>query len=219
MTNKIKVVLIGTLLAVLLFSVPVLAEEGDEVILLSDAKASDYVEIVIDGYFSDWSDKPMSSIYYDSGTSHIGSLYRDENYVYLYIQMSWPNYPGFNGYNYIFTLDGKTYTFDVVPVSGSIDIGLNAMKVMRVNGYQQVGGANGYVSHSDDRGDRMEMRIPLDYFYKQPDKLVTITFHSPNLGTQVLTATGTPTMPILIAGSGLVLAGTALFVRKRKRTQ
>lgn len=211
--------LISILTIIVLLSVPVFAAEGDDVIVLSDAQATDYVGITIDGYFSDWSDKPMSSIYYDPGTSHTGSLYRDESYVYLYIKMSYPNYPEFNGYSYEFTVDGKLYTFDVIPVSGEIGNGNTTMKIMRINGYQQVSGANGVVNRTAGQGDRMELRIPLTYFFRKPETLVTITFQCDNLGPQVLTATGTPTLPFIIAGSGVVVASLGYFFLKRKRAK
>ena len=219
MSKKIQIIVIGILLAVLVLSVPVLAAEGDDVIILSDAEATDYVGITIDGYFSDWSDKPMSPIYYDSGTAHTGSLYRDEEYVYLYIRMSWPNYAKFNGYSYIFDTDNNSRSFDIVKPTGEITEGLNSMQVLRTSGSQSVPGASAYVLRTAGQADRMEMRIPLSYFPKQPDMITTITFHSPNLGSQILTATGTPTMPFLIAGSGLVIAGATLFIRKRKHAK
>lgn len=161
----------------------------------------------------------MSSIYYDPGTVHTGSLYRDEDYVYLYIEMSSTGYNQFNGYGYKFTVDGKLYTFAVVPVSGSIGSGNTTMKIIRENGWKTVPGANGIVNRTSGQGDRMEMRIPLEYFYKHPDMLVTITFQSDNLGPQVLTATGTPTLPFIIAGSGLIVAGIGYFAIKRKRAR
>ncbi|MDD4095247.1 MAG: Firmicu-CTERM sorting domain-containing protein [Oscillospiraceae bacterium] len=219
MTKKIQLLLVSILVTLLLISVPVFAAEGDDVIVLSDVEATDYVGITIDGYFSDWSDKPMSPIYYDPGTSHIGSLYRDETYVYLYIQMSDTGYTEFNGYGYEFTVDGKLHTFNILPVSDSIGNGNTTMQVVRVNGNQPVPGANGIVNRTTGQGDRMEMRIPLTYFPRQPDMITTITFQSDNLGPQVLTATGTPTLPFIIAGSGVVVASLGYLSLKRKRAK
>ncbi|MBN1776004.1 MAG: Firmicu-CTERM sorting domain-containing protein [Clostridiales bacterium] len=219
MTKKIQLLLISILVTLLLISVPVFAAEGDDVIVLSDVEATDYVGITIDGYFSDWSDKPMSPIYYDPGTSHTGSLYRDETYVYLYIQMSDVGYTEFNGYGFQFTVDDKLYSFAVVPVSGSIGDGNTTMQVIRENGWKTVPDANGIVNRTAGQGDRMEMRIPLIYFPKQPDMITTITFQSDNLGPQVLTATGTPTLPFIIAGSGVVVASLGYFFLKRKRAK
>lgn len=219
MTNKMHLLLISILTTLLLISVPVFAAEGDDVIVLSDAEATDYVGITIDGYFSDWSDKPMSPIYYDPATSHSGSLYRDETYVYLYINMSDTGYTEFNGYGYEFRVDGKLYAFDVIPVSGTIGSGNTTMQVVRVNGSKPVPGANGIVNRTSGQGDRMEMRIPLTFFFRQPETLVTITFQCDNLGPQVLTATGTPTLPFMIAGSGIVVASLGYFFLKRKRAK
>jgi uncharacterized protein (TIGR04145 family) len=63
------------------------------------------------------------------------------------------------------------------------------------------------------------MQIPLSFFPKKPDMIETITFYSPNLGPQVLTATGTPTLPFIIAGSGVVVASLGYFILKRKRVK
>jgi len=219
MTKKIQIVLIGILATIILLSVPVLAAEGDDVIVLSDAEATDYVGITIDGYFSDWSDKPMSSIYNNPDQPITGSLFRDEEYVYLYIKMFWPNNSSFNGYDYIFNTDNNSRSVSIVPPSGGVVTGITAMEVRRTSGYQLVDGASAYVYRADGQADRMELRVPLSFFPKQPDMIETITFHSPNLGPQVLTATGTPTLPFIIAGSGMVVASFGYFFLKRKRTK
>jgi uncharacterized protein (TIGR04145 family) len=231
MKIKAKLIIsVCVIITMLVSSFPVLAAEGDGVIFINAAAAGSEVGITIDGSFTDWEDKAELPfpIYYDAGTKHGGILYRDSTYVYLYIQMAPSGYSQFQGYSYNFTVDGKGYSFDVVPVSGSIGNGNTTMKIIRVNGYQVVDGASGVVHRSTSNyfptadypvGDQMEMRIPLTFFYKQPETLVTIKFNSPNLGTQTLTATGTPTMPFILAAAGLLVASFGYFLLKRKRSR
>jgi uncharacterized protein (TIGR04145 family) len=210
-------------------SFPVLAAEGDGVIFINAAEASSVVGITIDGNFTDWEDKAELPfpIYYDTSTQHGGILYRDANYAYLYIQMAPSGYTQFQGYNYIFTVDGKTYQVNVVPVSGSIGNGNTTMKVTKPNG-NSIDGASGVVHRSATNyfptadypvGDQMEMRIPLTYFFRQPETLVTIKFNCSSLGSQTLTATGTPTMPFVLAAVGLLVASAGYFLLKRKRAR
>lgn len=231
MNIKAKLIIsVCVIITMLVSSFPVLAAQGDGVIFINAAAETNAVGITIDGSFTDWEDKAELPfpIYYDAGTQHGGILYRDAKYVYLYIQMAHSGYTQFNGYGLNFTVDGKGYSFDVVPVSGSIGNGNTTMKVIRVNGYQVVDGASGVVHRSTSNyfptadypvGDQMEMRIPLVYFYRQPESIVTITFNSSNLGTQTLTATGTPTMPFVLAAVGLLVATFGYFLLKRKRVR
>lgn len=221
MKKRANILISAIVLMTLLFSsFSVFAAEGDDVIYIDDIKTTDYVGISIDGYFTDWADKPHSPIYYDISTSHSGSLFRDEDYVYLHIQMNYPNYTQFNGYGYRFVEDGHATTFNVLPASGgSIGNGFTDMIIVRQNGNKTITGASGMVYRTSGQGDQMELRIPLTFFDPHPDRIVTLTVNNQNLGPQVLTATGTPTLPFIIAGSGLVVASFGYFLLKRKRNR
>lgn len=231
MNIKAKLIIsVCVIITILVSSFPVLAAEGDGVIFINAASDTNAVGITIDGSFTDWEDKAALPfpIYYDVSTQHGGILYRDADYVYLYIQMAPTGYTQFQGYGYTFTVDGKSTTFDVVPVSGSIGNGNTTMKVIRVNGYKVVDGASGVVHRSTSNyfptadypvGDQMELRIPLTFFPGQPDNIVTIKFNSSNLGPQTLTATGTPTLPFVLAATGLLVAAFGYFFLKRKRAR
>ncbi|NLT12439.1 MAG: hypothetical protein GXY06_08530 [Clostridiaceae bacterium] len=197
------------------FNIAVYAAE-DDIIMLDEASGNAYTPIVIDGSFSDWSDKPSSPIYYSASQPHTASLYRDEDNVYLRIKMSDPGY-AFVGNQYKFLIDGKDYTFDIVASSGSIQNGLNNMDVIRSNGYQLVAVASARLYRQSGQPDEMEMMIPLDYFYRQPNMLKTITFSSSNLGTQSITATGVSTMPIFFVASGLVAIAAGYIIKMRKQ--
>lgn len=230
---KIKaklIIAVCIVITMLVSSFPVLAAEGEGVIFINAAAASSTVGITIDGSFTDWEDKATlpSPIYYDTTVKRGGILYRDDDYVYLYIQMASKGNERFNGYNYIFNVDGKPYHFVVVSASGSIGEGNTAMIVIREEGYKTVDGASGVVHRSSNNyfpttdypvGDQMELRIPLTYFYRQPEMLVAIEFNSNNLGPQKLTATGTPTLPFVLAGTGLLVASFGYFILKRKRAR
>lgn len=229
MIIKAKLIIcISIIFTMIVFSFPVLAAEGDGVIFINAAAAGSGVGIKIDGHFADWEDKATLPfpIYYDTSTQHGGILYRDADYVYLYIQMADTGYTEFNGYEYKFAVDGTTYTFAIVPNSGSLKEGKTNMKV--TSGGTQVNKADAIVWRSSDNffptaaypvGDQMEMCIPLTYFSSTPESIVTISFSSPVLGPQSLTATGTPTMPFVLAGTGLLIAALGYFYLKRKRAR
>lgn len=210
---NIRAKFIGCIFAisVLLFtSIPVYATGG----------VSDYVGITIDGNYDDWEDKPHTRLQWDTGDNyHLGALFRDADYVYLHIRMSPSGYSEFNGWNYLFTVDGKAEYVAAVVTSGSIVEGNNVLEIRRQNGYKIIPGANGIVTRLTGEPDEWELRIPLSYFDPHPDRIRTITFSCSNLGPQVLTATGTPTWPYLVAGTGIVIAFAGYMLSKRKRSR
>jgi uncharacterized protein (TIGR04145 family) len=229
MKFKAKLILsVCVIVTMLVSSFPVLAAEGDGVIFINAAAAGSEVGIKIDGKFSDWEDKAalLSPLYYDLSTQHGGILYRDADYVYFYLQMADTGYTQFNGYGFNFTVDGTSYIFDVVPNSGSINDGKTNMKVTL--GGSHINKANAIVWRSADNyfptaaypvGDQMEMAIPLTHFSDTPESIVSITFNSPSLGSQTLSATGTPTLPFVLAATGLLVATFGYFLLKRKRAR
>lgn len=177
---------------------------------------SDYMGINIDGNYTDWVDKPMTKVQYewDTGNNyHLGSLFRDENYLYFYFQMSDRSYTGFNGYNSAFIVDGVEHKIELI-VEG------NRITVRNQNGWTLVENASGYITQQSGVGDRVEVKIPLIRFSSNPENIRTIEFHNSNLGPQHIIATGTDTGAILIASTGFVFAaGTLLIRRKQLKTQ
>lgn len=226
---NIRAKMIGSLFAIsvmFITSFPVYAAPGDGVIYLADAAAVSYVGIIMDGYYSDWEDKPHTEIYWGTRTEtnfHLGALFRDTDYVYLHIKTSQEN-PNFQGNSYHFTVDGAPYGVRVVlGENGAIKVGNTALVINSQINDTPIPGASGVVTHYKnkfDLPDEWELRIPLSYFSGSPDSIRTITFNTLNLGPQVLTATGTPTWPFVVAGSGLIIAFAGYRqLSKRKRSK
>jgi len=213
-----------TLFLISMFSMPVYAASSEGVVNLAEDSTSDYVGITIDGNYDDWADKPHTQIQYslDSGNNyHLGALFRDAEYVYLHIKMSPSGYTQFNGYNYRFTTDNKVdYVLAVPPEGTSIVDGNNPLVIRRQNGYHIIGGASGFVTRTAGQPDEWELSIPLSFFDKNHyDQIRTISFYCSNIGPQELIATGTPTLPFLIAGAGLIFAAAGYRLSKRKRNK
>lgn len=219
--SKRFAVCLFTISFVFLASFPVYAASDNQVQYLTQGEATDYVGITIDGNYDDWTDKPHSKIQYpwDTGNNyHLGALFRDENFVYLHIKMSANSYSQFNGYNYLFTVDGKPqYVLAVPPDATNITEGNTSLVIRRQNGYKIIDGAEGVVTRQSGQPDEWEIEIPLDFFTNHPDNIKTITFQCSNIGPQEIIAAGTPTLPFAIAGSGLILATVGYGLSRRKR--
>jgi uncharacterized protein (TIGR04145 family) len=201
----------------LVFSSPVNAASNAGVVYAASSSSSDYVGITIDGNYSDWSDKPSTAIYYSAGMVHHGSLFRDANYVYLHILMSANGYSSFNGSNYCFSVDGKDTYVAVLPSNGqNIIYGNTPLEVRLQNGYTLVNNAAGVLTHKIGLPDEWEIKIPLSLFSSNPGNISTISFTCSNLGSQALIATGTSTLPFVIACVGMVFAAAGIKLSKRK---
>lgn len=195
------------------------AQDFNGVVDLAQNENKDYVSIDIDGNYDDWSDKPHSRIQYEWDTGnkyHKGALFRDKEYVYLHIKMSENSYIKFNGYNYRFRVDAEDkYVAVVTPNEEQISEGNNRVIVRSQNGYTLINGAEGVVTRPEGESDEWEVKIPLDFFSSDPETIKQISFYCSNLGPQELVATGTPTLPFVVAGTGALVASVALF-KKRK---
>ncbi|MFT3951452.1 MAG: Firmicu-CTERM sorting domain-containing protein [Oscillospiraceae bacterium] len=203
----------------LVLAVPVSAETVGG---MSAVTGASYVPINIDGNYSDWADKPHTRIFYpwDTGNVyHMGALFRTDQYVYLHIKMSPFSYTTFNGYNYSFYVDGnKTNILLTAPNGGSnYTNGQNQLVVRAENGWGIISGSAGVMTRSAGCPDEWEICIPLTFFSSTPATIRDISFYTPNLGPQELIATGTPTSPYLLAGTGLVFAAGGVLVAQRKR--
>lgn len=218
--NRIAVIAAAMAMMLLLSSTPVAASSGGLIDVGTDATS--YVPITIDGNYEDWQDKPHSQLSYswDSGNNyHSAALYRDDTYVYLHVRMSPTSYTQFNGYNYLFRADNKDfYVLAITPNNTSIVEGDNLLEIRRQNGYQVIYDSVGYVTRTAGQPDEWELRFPLEAFPGASKNIRTITFQCSNLGEQVLTATGTPTLPFLLAGTGFVIAAVGYGIKRRKRS-
>ena len=219
--NRIAVTAAAMAVLVLMSSTPIAASSGGLIDVGTDATS--YVPITIDGNYEDWQDKPHSQLSYswDTGNNyHSAALYRDDTYVYLHVRMSPTSYTQFNGYNYHFIADDKwdLYTAAVTPNNVAIVNGNNLLEVRNQNNYQLISGAVGYVTRADGQSDEWELRIPISAFTGPDKKFRTFSFQCTNLGEQVITATGTPTLPFLLAGTGFVIAAVGYGIKRRKRS-
>lgn len=211
MNLKNKISAIISIIAIIAISaISVSAKNNNNVITISPDSSTDYVGINIDGNYDDWEDKPHCPIHWgwqSNNVYHLGSLFRDDDYVYLKISMSPKSYSTFNGYNYRFKIDGKsTYVLAVPPRGQWFKNGNNDLVIRAQNGYRLISGANGVMTRQSNAPDKWELKIPLSFFSDQPDTIRTITFFCPNLGPQELIATGTPTLPYVIAFIALIFA-------------
>lgn len=231
---NIRAKLIGCLFAVsvmFITSVPVYAAPGDGVIFLADAEAASYVAIIIDGVYEDWwVDKPHTDFFYGDRTEtnyHLGALFRGTDrgidYVYLHIKTS-IDAPDFIGGGYLFTVDSEEYeVYAVLGENGEIKVGNTDLVIRSQSDNTTIAGADGFVTHHVKKlnlPDEWELKIPLSYFSSTPENIRTIEFSCVNLGPQVLTSTGTPTWPFVVAGSGLIIAFAGYRqLSKRKRSK
>lgn len=209
---------IGCLIAVavmLFTSVPVSAA----------GSVTDIVGIDINGEYSDWDGKPYTQIQKFPGENYyLGTLFRDAVNVYLHIRVVSPNgILQFNGWGYEFTVDGTSTIVAAVVTSGQIADGNNVLEIQEIrgqNGYRKpISGAEGFLAHLTGEPDEWELSIPLEYFSNSPELISTITFNCWFLGPQVLTATGTPTWPYLVAGTGVAIAFAGYMLSKRKHAK
>lgn len=203
----------------LIFTSSVRAAGDGSVVFTEGDSSSDYVGIVIDGNFRDWDDKPETRIIQGGGNKYeIAALFRDDTFVYLRINMATSANDKFVGNNYHFVIDGVDFPVEVRSLDGGgIKAGKTPLAVYPRGANSAIEAAEGYVSHSDGIPDQWEIRIPLSYFSGSPETVRTIEFNCPHLGDTVLTATGTPTLPFIIAGAGLVIASSGVVISRRKR--
>ena len=194
---------------------------------------SEYVQgaIQIDGYFDDWEPIPKTDFYYNDTMRHKVGLFRDDQYLYVYVHMTENGYARFNGANYNIFADGYQISYivttDVTPKAGQI----TPVTVRYQNGYTPVSASSGYVFMPSGSGsDQCEIAIPLSAFaYNgiwQPtgintDNISSFTLTAPNLGSQTAAASGTDTLPVV--GIFLIftaaMGGIALAYKKRKNVK
>lgn len=222
MKNKTIISLFTTILAVFITATQAYAQ-NENVYFLSKGSGSDYMGIIIDGNYDDWEDKPFSKIQYewdDGNRFHTGSVFRDQEFVYLAIKMSDLSYTQFNGYNNRFTIDGVDHFVVFVPPEGvSVGDGNTPLDIRSQNGYGIIQGGEGVVTRESGKGDRWEIKIPLSFFTSETDNIRTIKFHSSNLGPQEIVSTGTSTAPIVLASIGLIIAATGLAISNKYKTR
>lgn len=186
------------------------------------AETGDYVSINIDGSFDDWYDKPKTEIAYDwdkeQNLQHDGSVFVDDENIYIYVKMSDNSYTGFNGHNWNVTVNGVKSSIVVVPpddITTNPD-GITDLVVRDQNGYGIISGSAGDLVKIPGVGDTAEIKIPKSFFTDNPDEIQSVEFYSPNLGPQKVTSVSSPTGAVLIALSGLLIACYGYYRKKDK---
>lgn len=195
----------------------------DNIFDYSGSASSDYVGINIDGSFDDWKDKPMTQINWpwqvDQNIYHQGSVFVDDENIYIYVNMSELSYTGFNGYDWKITVNGKTKPVVVVPPKGTeiAPEGSTDLVVRDQIGYGLIENSMGRVVKSEGKGDVAEIKIPKTFFCDDPDSIQTVQFYSPNLGPQCVTSVSSPTGAVIIAIAGLAIACFGLVKSKKRK--
>lgn len=196
--------------------------------------------LVIDGYYGEWSQYPSADITYNSNNGysvHKGQLAVDNGRLYVHFSMNdlYTSQMQFHLWN--ITVDGKSCVLNVLPVNsdGSINWG-GQTNGFGAGVYRNFGVFAGYYNDVDGdvaftvydaahtetgKGDEIEFSISLDkladYLGIKLDQGATITVSNPNIGTEGVTITGTPTGPWAGAAIALLMAIGGVIVYRRKR--
>lgn len=196
--------------------------------------------LVIDGYYGEWSQYPSADITYNSNNGysvHKGQLAVENGRLYVHFSMNdlYTSQMQFHLWN--ITVDGKSCVLNVLPVNsdGSINWG-GQTNGFGAGVYRNFGAFAGYYNDVDGdvaftvydaahtetgKGDEIEFSISLDkladYLGIKLDQGATITVSNPNIGTEGVTITGTPTGPWAGAAIALLMAIGGVIVYRRKR--
>lgn len=196
--------------------------------------------LVIDGYYGEWSQYPSADITYNSNNGysvHKGQLAVENGRLYVHFSMNdlYTSQMQFHLWN--ITVDGKSCVLNVLPVNsdGSINWG-GQTNGFGAGVYRNFGVFAGYYNDVDGdvaftvydaahtetgKGDEIEFSISLDkladYLGIKLDQGATITVSNPNIGTEGVTITGTPTDPWAGAAIALLMAIGGVIVYRRKR--
>ena len=184
-----------------------------DAVLFSDGNIS------IDGYFDDWEDKPKTAVGWSQSMTHHISLYRDENYIYLYVNLA-KDFQ-FTGAAYCVNYDGKNTYFDV-RCDGTIpNDGIGSLTIRTQNNWKYVPNSQGYIRREPGQSDLAEVVIPIYEFDRnvKPDEVQSISFSTPNYGPQYVSCSGTSTAPFVSSGIGLAIACTGFVALKKKRNR
>lgn len=196
--------------------------------------------LVIDGYYGEWSQYPSADITYNSNNGysvHKGQLAVENGRLYVHFSMNdlYTSQMQFHLWN--ITVDGKSCVLNVLPVNsdGAINWG-GQTNGFGAGVYRNFGVFAGYYNDVDGdvaftvydaahtetgKGDEIEFSISLDkladYLGIKLDQGATITVSNPNIGTEGVTITGTPTGPWAGAAIALLMAIGGVIVYRRKR--
>lgn len=188
------------------------------------AVLADQADIVIDGDFSDWADKPYSWEFgYDNSSAvwngwfyvdgkveqcekgtfnnivrHKISLYCDSENVYVYVSLAKAYKAGFSGEDFEFTIDGQKAAFQLM--AQEVDNktpGVYTVYVKDRNSYQLADGAVAKILvHEGGVNNEMEVKIPLQAM-KEHNSNIDIE----NIGTIQFKTSHLMYRPITVSGA------------------
>lgn len=190
----------------------------------------------IDGNFEDWKDIPLTSIGYGGNNGeavHKGALYIENDTLYGYFKMHdiygaqmMVNMMNLTVNGRILQLITSTKNSDNQITWGNIyDFPVGVTKDLGI--FTNDGGKNYFgegafrvYDASHEPGDEFEFAISLDKLSKvmgiEVESMAEFSIGNPNIGSQVVTITGTPTGAML--GIGLSLTAVAIWMfSKRKK--
>lgn len=173
------------------------------------------VGVTLDGYFDDWSDKPQIILTPgDSGNmkqKHIVKWYTDDNYLYLYIDMSNSNKDKEPSCPIKYEVNGSGQQYDLEAKKGSGD----TLQVFS-NG-KSIANSGGLYGDNDEQ---CEFKIPVSVFENgNKNQPLDIKMSFPNLGKQTVDFQVGSTHPytgIAICASVTLFSFAIYTVRKRK---
>lgn len=176
-------------------------------------------EIQIDGYYDDWSSYPVTELTYfaNNGQSvHTGQIYTDGIRVYVHFAMNDLYTSQIQVQQMSLTLNGETHAIGIYPVKADYSIDWdyynNEMRSLSNGIHQNFGVIVDYTSYCDSqaaitiydsthqtstKGDEIEFSFSLKDFARitgmNTDHVEAIHLVNPNIGSQSVTWTGTPT--------------------------
>lgn len=205
---------------------------------------SENLGIKIDGDFSDWADKTLSDMYISGDQDNLkkAALLADNKNVYFYVAMmpklgngSTSGYATFQASGYQLNVGGIIYDISFNNNS-TVTLDVGQKQAVSVNVYNEKTGADStfdddaYVANQEltqkngqgesvqGNGYVLECAIPFSVLGSSSDTSgQTITLANSNLWTGKLQTTGGSTGPVLLAGTGFIIALFFVIVLPNKK--
>lgn len=189
--------------------------------------------IMIDGYFDDWESMPKTGVYYSESMTNQGSIMKDDDYIYLYIEMASSNTSQL-------PMDGINLTINEVEcqlfvrypnssdttdwgrsVSGLVDGIYTGLAPFTYNPNNKLGDAAIRIS-SGNPNDQLELRVNISALEEVMgleagtiNSGLSITVSLPNVGDQKLEIVGTSTGTII----GIGISMMVVMIMKSRRSK
>jgi len=229
MRSKFVIVLMSIVSAIMLSTTVTQAATTENV--TANNSSTDNLGIKIDGNFDDWKDMPSQDMFSgnDKDNAKHVSLVTDSKNIYIYVLMH-PvlegGYTNFQPSNYDLTVGGKVFNVSFNNHS-TVNLAVGQTKSVPINIWSDAGGVNlndhAYVGRQNIDQKRMvgnnksvtvvgqgyvfEAAIPFKDLHgisNTSDQMITLANQS--LWTGKVNATGGSTGPVLLAGTGVVIA-------------